>query len=132
MGEDMRTADWKSELAEGAARRARTKSAPLLCPATVILEGLPLKEGTTVCKKLRAVIRSPSARFVWPLGGKNPNCDEVEGWASFFLKKRGRTYGPETILNNGNNGAGCGGQFGGVEAGTRRRTNNERPSVDPV
>jgi len=47
--------------------------APLLWPASVILEEQPPKEGTILCKKLRAVTISLAARLLWPVGGRKPS-----------------------------------------------------------
>jgi hypothetical protein len=73
MGSDWRIAFWKSESADGVARRLRTMVAPLLCPAIVTEDGLPPKEAMFTCMNFKALIASLTAKFIPPPGAKNPS-----------------------------------------------------------
>lgn len=50
MGSDWRMADWNRDDADGTASSALIMLAPLLCPATVILDTDPPKLGMTLPK----------------------------------------------------------------------------------
>jgi len=66
-------ADWNKDEADGTASNALIIVPPLLCPARVIFEGLPPKDGRTVRKNERAVTTSLTARLVVPSGDNKPS-----------------------------------------------------------
>jgi len=73
IGSDCKIPYLKRDEVDGAARSDLINEAPLLCPPSVIFEGLPPKEGITCPRKFRAVTRSLTARLVWPLGARKPS-----------------------------------------------------------
>ena len=73
IGSDCKIPDLKRDEVDGAARSDLINVAPLLCPASVIFEEQPPKEGITRCRKFRAVTTSLTPRLVWPLGARKPS-----------------------------------------------------------
>ena len=73
MGSDCKITERKRELAEGAESMARIMLAPELWPARVTLEALPPNDGATRLMNSKALETSLTARFVFPLGAKNPS-----------------------------------------------------------
>jgi hypothetical protein len=73
IGSDCNMADWNKDVADGTASRVLIMLAPLLCPAMVILELEPPKDGMTVRKNDKAVTTSLTARFVGPPGAMKPS-----------------------------------------------------------
>jgi hypothetical protein len=59
------------------ARSALTMVAPELWPAIVIFDGDPPIIGTPAFKNFKALMTSPTAKFVSPLGAMKPNYARV-------------------------------------------------------
>jgi hypothetical protein len=77
IGSDWRIADVKREEAEGIASSALTIVAPELWPAIVIFDGDPPIIGTPTFKSFKALMTSPTAKFVSPSGAMKPSCTRV-------------------------------------------------------
>jgi hypothetical protein len=77
IGSDWMIADLKRDEAEGVARRALTIVAPELWPAIVIFDEDPPIIGMPAFKTFKALITSPTAKFVPPLGAMKPNYTQV-------------------------------------------------------
>lgn len=86
-------AEWNREEADGTASRARIMLAPLLCPATVILDADPPKAGTVLAKNWRAVTMSFRPRLVVPSGPRKPNYEQSIS-EIVKIQNRGRLTAP--------------------------------------
>ena len=61
--------------------------APELCPEIVIFDEDPPINGTPAFKTFKALMTSPTAKFVCPLGAMKPNCGSVNKWISMVTNE---------------------------------------------